>query len=63
MAPTLVRMPWRITMTDRSEGILAVIAALLVLFSAMVDPRVSAGLALLVLIGYAVYKFVPKRPV
>ena len=63
MAPTLVRMPWRITMTDRSEGILAVIAALLVLFSAMVDPRVSAGLAVLVLIGYAVYKFVPKRPV
>jgi len=49
-------------MTGRTEGILAVIAALLVLFSAMVDPRVSAGLAVLVLIGYAVYKFVSSRP-
>jgi hypothetical protein len=48
-------------MTDRTEGTLAVIAALLVLFSAMLNPRVSAGLAVLVLIGYAAYKFVSNR--
>jgi len=45
-------------MTDRSEGILAIIASLLVLFSAMIDPRISAALALLLLLAYSVYKLV-----
>jgi hypothetical protein len=45
-------------MTDRAEGILAIVASLLVLFSAMIDPRVSAALALVLLVGYAVYKLV-----
>ncbi len=45
-------------MTDRAEGILAIVAALLVLFSAMIDPRISAALALLLLLGYSVYKLV-----
>jgi hypothetical protein len=48
-------------MTDRSEGILAILASLLVLFSAMLDPRYSAGLAVLLLIGYGVYKLVVRR--
>ena len=50
-----------IEMSDRVEGTLSVIAALLVLFAAMVDPRVSAGLAVGLLIVYAVYKFVRGR--
>jgi len=63
MPPTPDRLHSRLAMTDRTEGILAVMAALLVLFSAMLNPRVSAGLAVLVLIGYAAYKFISNRPV
>ena len=63
MATTPDRLHWRPGMTDRTEGTLAVIAALLVLFSAMLNPRVSAGLAVLVLIGYAAYRFGSNRRV
>lgn len=48
-------------MNDRSEGIMAIIASLLVLFSAMFDPRISAGLSILLLLGFAVYKLVGRR--
>jgi hypothetical protein len=47
--------------TDHAEGILAAIASLLVLFSAMLDPRVSAGLAVIVLLSFAIYKLVVRR--
>jgi hypothetical protein len=45
-------------MTDRAEGIFAVIASLLVLFSAMLDPRISAGLSVVMLLGFGIYKLV-----
>jgi hypothetical protein len=48
-------------MTDRIEGTLSIIAALVVLFTAMLDPRASAGLAVGLLIAYAVYKYVFGR--
>lgn len=48
-------------MTDRTEGILAIIASLFVLFSAMFDPRVSAGLSVILLLGFAIYKLVAGR--
>ena len=35
-------------MTDRAERVLAIIASLLVIFSAMLDPRISLGLAVVV---------------
>jgi hypothetical protein len=46
---------------DRTEGVLAVIASLFVLFSAMLDPRISAGLSIVFLLGFAVYKLVGRR--
>ena len=44
--------------SDSKEGILALVAALLVLFAAMISPLYSAGLAILLLIIFSIYKFV-----
>ena len=44
-------------MDNRTEGTLSMLAALLVLFSAMLDPRVSCVLAVAALVGLAIYKF------
>lgn len=43
-------------MNQRTEGTLAIVAALLVLFSAMWDPRISAGLAVVALLGLGLYR-------
>jgi hypothetical protein len=48
-------------MTDRAEGVLAIIAALLVLFTTMLDPRISAGLSVIILVGFAIYKLAMGR--
>ena len=48
-------------MNNKTEGIIAILAAFLVLFSAMFDPRVSAGLAIIFLVALAIYKFVKKE--
>ncbi len=48
-------------MNDKTEATLAIIAALLVLFTTMLDPRVSAGLAVVLLVGFAVVKLVNSR--
>lgn len=47
-------------MNERYEGTLSILAALLVLFSAMLDPRISAALAIILLIAFALYKFTYK---
>lgn len=39
---------------------MAVIAALLLIFTTMLDPLVSAGLAVLLLIVFAIWKFLEK---
>jgi EamA domain-containing membrane protein RarD len=44
-------------MNTKTEGTLAIIAALIVLFSAMWDPRVSVAVSLVALVAYGVYKF------
>ena len=44
-----------------TEGILAIIAALLVLFSAMWDPRVSVVVSVVALLGLGIYKIVKKN--
>jgi hypothetical protein len=49
-------------MNDSTEGIVSSLAAMLVLFTAMLDPRVSIGIAVLALTGVAAYKFRSKRP-
>ena len=47
-------------MNAKTEGILAIAAAFMVLFSAMWDARISAGVAILVLAGFGIYRFVQK---
>jgi hypothetical protein len=42
---------------NKTEGTISILAALFVLFSAMLDPRVSVVLAVVFLIGLAIYKF------
>jgi hypothetical protein len=48
-------------MNSKTEGTLAILAALLVLFSAMWDPRVSVGVSILALVGWGIYKFVQRQ--
>mgnify|MGYP006269341357 CR=1 FL=1 len=39
---------------------MAALAAVLVLFTAMLDPMISAGLAIVLMIAFAVYKLIKK---
>lgn len=48
-------------MNTKTEGTLAIIAALLVLLSAMWDPRVSVVISILALLGLGIYKFVDRH--
>lgn len=47
-------------MNTKREGTIAIIVALLVLFSAMWDPRVSAVVSVVALAIFSVYKFLQK---
>lgn len=48
-------------MNTKTEGTLAIIAALIVLFSAMWDPWVSVAVSIVALATYSVYKLVRKE--
>lgn len=48
-------------MNTKLEGALAILVALLVLFSAMWDPRVSVVVSIAVLLGLGLYKLVQKK--
>ena len=48
-------------MNTKTEGILAIIAALIVLFSAMWDPRISATVSIVALLAFGIYKFAQKQ--
>jgi Ca2+/Na+ antiporter len=50
-----------INMNERTEAVISFLAALLVLFSAMLDPRISLGLAIAFLVILAVYKFLQSN--
>ncbi len=47
--------------TANQEGLFASAAALLVLFTTMLDPLISAVLAVILLIALAGYKFLIKK--
>jgi hypothetical protein len=47
-------------MNAKSEGTIAILAALLVLFSAMWDARISAGVAVIALAAFGVYRLLGK---
>jgi hypothetical protein len=49
-------------MNAKTEGALSMLAALLVLFTTMLDPRVAASLAIVCLVSYGIDKFMPSRP-
>jgi hypothetical protein len=44
-------------MNNKADAIINSLAAVLVLFAAMLDPRISVGLAVVFLFGLAIYKF------
>lgn len=46
--------------TNKHEGIFAIIAALIVLFSAMWDPWISVGVSVGALILFAIWEFMKK---
>lgn len=48
-------------MKTKAEGTLAILAALLVLFSAMWDPRISVVVSLAALAGLGIYKLLQKN--
>jgi hypothetical protein len=48
-------------MDARTEAALSIVAAIFVLFVAMLDPRISAALAILLLVGLSMYKFALSR--
>ena len=50
-----------IEMNTKTEGTIAILAALLVLFSAMWDPRISAAVSVVALLGFGIYKFVQNK--
>ncbi len=47
-------------MNTKTEGSLAIVAALIVLFSAMWDPRVSVIVSVVALVAFGVYRFIHK---
>jgi hypothetical protein len=48
-------------MNAKTEGTIAILAALLVLFSAMWDPRVSIAVSVVALVGLGIYKFAQRN--
>jgi hypothetical protein len=49
-----------IEMNARTEGTIAIVAALVVLFSAMWDPRISVTVSVVALAALGAYRFVKK---
>lgn len=48
-------------MNVKTEGTIAIVAALLVLFSAMWDPRISVVVAIVALAALGIYRLVQKN--
>jgi hypothetical protein len=44
----------------KTEGTIAIVAAMLVLFSALWDPRISIAVSVVALAALGIYKFVQK---
>lgn len=47
-------------MNTKTEGTFAIIAALIVLFSAMWDPMVSVAVSIIALLGFGIFKIIQK---
>jgi hypothetical protein len=44
-------------MKEKTEGTISIIVAFFVLISAMFDARISAGVAIIAMVAFTVYKF------
>jgi hypothetical protein len=44
-------------MNTKLESLLTIVVAFFVMLTAMLDPRLSAGLAVLFLVGMSIYKY------
>ncbi len=47
-------------MNTKTDGVLAIVAAFIVLFSAMWDARISVVVAIVALAAFGVYRFMQK---
>ena len=47
-------------MNTKTEGTFAIIAALIVLFSAMWNPLVSVAVSVIALVGFGIFKIIQK---
>jgi hypothetical protein len=47
-------------MDAKTEGMIAMVAAVIVLFSAMWDPRISVTVSVIALAAFSVYRFAKK---
>ena len=47
-------------MNAKTEGTFAIAASLIVLFSAMWDPRISVAVSIVGLVAFAIYRFAQK---
>ena len=47
-------------MSNKAEGVVSSLAAVLVLFTTMLDPRISVGLAVAFLLGLGIYHLARK---
>ncbi len=52
---------WEIQMNSKTEGTIAIIAALLVLFSTMWDARISIAISVITLAVLGIYEFSQKE--
>lgn len=47
-------------MNAKTEGSFAIVAAFLVVFSAMWDPRISIAVSVIALVGFGLFQFLKK---
>ncbi len=52
---------YKMSMSNKTEGIIAILAVFFVLLSAMLDPKISAGLAIVFLAVLAAYKLYQSK--
>ena len=50
-----------ISMNSKTEGTMAIIASIIVLFSAMWNPVVSAAVSVIAMLGFGIYKFLKEN--
>jgi len=51
----------KVTKKYDEEGVFAILASILVVFSAMIDPIFSVVLSFGLLLGYGIYRIIKKR--